>query len=82
MPDQWMVTINGHPQLRGFDSYQEAYEAGHRWGRGMCKHKDPKSFAIHVEVKHDRQAEKEFEDEYSRWKEGRDQDFRVLPSRS
>jgi hypothetical protein len=68
-----MVTINGHPQFKDLDSYQDAYEKATRWGKGMCKHKDPKSHSIHVEVKRDTQSEREFDDEYSRYKDGRPQ---------
>ena len=81
MPERYMVTVNGHRQFADL-SKEEAYRTAEKWGWGLTqKHRDPKSHALHVEVKRDRIAEREFDDEYSRWKEGREQDFRTIGGR-
>lgn len=74
MPERWMVTVNGHPQFKDLDR-GEAEQRATKWGWGMGKHKDPKSHSIWVEIKRDKQSEREFDDEYRLFKEGKPQRY-------
>lgn len=70
-----MVTLNGVPLFKGFTSRKQAEAKAEKWQgerykRGLLKHGDK---GDHVEVKHDKQMEKEFDDRYDTWKAGKPQ---------
>jgi hypothetical protein len=72
VPDYWMVTLNGTPLFKGITSRKEAEARaerwqGERWKRGLLKHADK---GDHVEVKHDKQTERDFDERYASWKDG------------
>lgn len=67
----WMVTVNGVPLFKGLTQSQ-AYAKAERWqGKrftsGLLKHKD---YGDHVEVKRDKEAEREWNDRYKVYKAG------------
>ena len=75
MPDMWMVTVNGVPLFKGFTSRKAAELKAEKWQGsrykgGLLKHKD---YGDHVEVKHDTQAERQFDQMYADAKAGKPQ---------
>ena len=73
MPTYWMVTLNGVPLFKGIKDRKEAEAKAERWQGtrykgGLLKHKD---FGDHVEVKHDKQTEKDFDERYADLKSGK-----------
>ena len=67
-----MVTLNGVPLFKGITDRKDAEARaerwqGERWKRGLLKHADK---GDHVEVRHDTQTEKDFDDRYACFKSG------------
>lgn len=67
-----MVTLNGVPLFKGLVSRRDAEAKAERWQgekykRGLLKHADK---GDHVEVKHDVQTERDFDERYRLTKEG------------
>jgi len=67
-----MVTLNGVPLFKGIKSKVEAHATAERWQgerykRGLLKHADK---GDHVEVKHDKATEKDFDERYQVYKDG------------
>lgn len=67
-----MVTLNGVPLFKGITDRRDAEAKAERWQgerykRGLLKHADK---GDHVEVRHDVQTERDFDERYRHAKEG------------
>ena len=74
MPEYWAVTVNGMILFKALTKPQAEAKAekwqGQRYKGGLLKHKD---YGDHVEIRRDKETERDFDERYDVWKRGKPQ---------